>query len=55
MLDLGWNLSAAADKGGRLERGEGSGGLLLWGRQKEGGKRAGEVKSGYGGAPAAGL
>lgn len=25
MLDLGWNLSAAADKGGRLERGRGQG------------------------------
>lgn len=24
MLDLGWNLSAAADKGGRMERGQGS-------------------------------
>lgn len=39
MLDLGWNLSAAADKGGRLEGGEGSEVLLLWGRQREGGRK----------------
>jgi len=28
MLDLGWNLSAVADKGGRLEGGKGSEGAL---------------------------
>lgn len=52
MLDLGWNLSAVADKGGRLEGGKGSEGLLLWGRQKEGRRRGGrgEVKSCCGGA-----
>lgn len=51
MLDLGWNLSATADKGGRLEGGEGSEGLLLSRRQKGGGRRGGgggEVKSGCG-------
>lgn len=31
MLDLGWNLSAAADKGGRLERGKGQRGSCLGG------------------------
>lgn len=38
MLDLGWNLSAAADKGGRLEGGEGSEGSCFGGdkRREEG-------------------
>lgn len=47
MLDLGWNLSATADKGGRLERGRGQWSSCSGGDKGKGGRRGGaEVRSG---------